>query len=47
MLGEAHGLVADADGVQDDVLELVLCVAGAVLARVRVHREGHFRGSGG
>lgn len=38
---EAHGLVAYADGVLDDGLELVLCVAGAELARVGVHRERH------
>ena len=41
MLGEAHGLVADADGVLDDGLEVVFCVAGAELPRVGVHRKGH------
>jgi hypothetical protein len=32
VLGQADGLVADLDGVQDDVFELVLGVAGAELA---------------
>lgn len=41
VFGEAHGLVAEGDGVVDDVLELVLGVAGAELPRVGVHREGH------
>lgn len=41
VLGEGHGLVADGDGMLDDVLELVLRVAGAELARVGVHCEGH------
>jgi len=38
---QADGFVADLDGVQDDVLELVFGVAGAELARVGVHCEGH------
>ena len=41
VLCQGHGLVPDGDGVLDDVLELVLCVAGAELARVGVHRERH------
>lgn len=41
VLRQGHGLVADGYGVLDDVLELVLGVAGAELARVGVHREGH------
>ena len=46
MLRQAHGRVANADGVLDDVLELVLGVAWAELARVRVHGEGHLSLSG-
>lgn len=47
MFGEAHRFVADADGVPDDVLQLVFGVAGAELARVGVHGEGHLGGSKG
>lgn len=41
VLCEADGLVADLDCVLDDILELVFGVAGAELARVGVHCEGH------
>lgn len=42
MFGQSHGFVANPDGVLDYLLELVFCVAGAELARVRVHCECHF-----
>lgn len=38
---QTHGLVADTNRMLDDSLELVLCVAGAELPRVGVHRERH------
>lgn len=41
VLGEAYGLISDGYRMLDDVLELVFCVAGAELARVGVHCEGH------
>lgn len=41
MLGQAHGLEAERYGTLDNLLQLVLCVARAELARVAMHRESH------
>lgn len=43
MFRQAYCLVPDADGVLDDVFELVDSVAGAELPRVGVHGERHIR----
>lgn len=47
VLGQAHGLEAEGDGVADNVLELVDGVSGTELARVGMHGESHGAGGGG
>lgn len=41
MLRKPDRLVPDGDGMLEDVLELVLCVAWTELPGVGVHSEGH------
>lgn len=41
MLGESHGGIAEADGVLDDVFEVIFCMAWTELSRVGVHCESH------
>lgn len=47
VLRQTHSLEPQLDSAPDDVFELVNRVAGAELARVGMHGEGHGRRSGG